>query len=47
MEPTIKTKNLELSDFLRQYVKKKVKKLNKKEGAAGMEAILNYYASQR
>jgi len=28
-------------------MKKKVKKLNKKEGAAGMEAILNYYASQR
>ncbi|MBC8519276.1 MAG: c-type cytochrome [Gammaproteobacteria bacterium] len=30
-----------------EKMKKKVKKLNKKEGAAGMEAILNYYASQR
>jgi len=28
-------------------MKKKVKKLNKKEGSAGMEAILNYYASQK
>jgi sulfide dehydrogenase cytochrome subunit len=28
-------------------MKKKVKKLNKKEGDAGMDAIFNYYASQR
>lgn len=28
-------------------MKKKVKKLNKREGAAGMEAINHYYASQR
>ncbi len=28
-------------------MKKKVKKLNKKEGDAGIDAIFNYYASQR